>query len=181
MIPERKTSRKVSCRVEPWQVLRRPGHALDTAGAGPGHPHHVRCDPRCDVPRARRAMGFISSPLQLRRGPTGCLAMPNMTLRSIEAACLAIAAAYFHDRSGVFDDRSGVFQFYTDAKLPLLWLDLKDIKKIKVQNKHIYGCGNRLAVQSTRFIESPANSARKLVCLKQRNLVLFLLNGDIVT
>ena len=50
----------------------------------------------------------------------------------------------FHDRSGVFDDRSGVFQFYTDAKLPLLWLDLKDIKKIKVQNKHIYGCGNRL-------------------------------------
>ena len=44
----------------------------------------------------------------------------------------------FHDRSGVFDDRSGVFQFYTDAKLPLLWLDLKDIKKIKVQNKHLW-------------------------------------------
>ena len=49
LIPERKTSRKVSCRVEPWQDLRRPGHALDTAGAGPGHPHHVRCGPRCDV------------------------------------------------------------------------------------------------------------------------------------
>ena len=92
-------------------------------------------------------MGFISSPLQLRRGPTGCLAMPNMTLRSIEARLSGVfgdRSGVFHDRSGVFDDRSGVFQFYTDAKLPLLWLDLKDIKKIKVQNKHIYGCGNRL-------------------------------------
>ena len=65
----------------------------------------------------------------------------------------------FHDRSGVFDDRSGVFQFYTDAKLPLLWLDLKDIKKIKVQNKHIYGSGNRLYSQETiRYIACAEHS-----------------------